>query len=591
MEEAQETSEVRAPARIGRYVVHEPIGEGGMARVFLAQKDGATSVCVLKRLHVQLEQNSGAAKRFQREAHIASLLKHPNIADILDAGIEDGSFCIAMEFVAGETLERMLSASALRFGTLPIEVTVQIMSDALAALEYAHAMKDADDKSLELVHRDLSPRNIMVSYAGKVKVIDFGIARGNVDDFRTAPGVLMGTPYYMSPEQALTEPVDRRSDIYTLGAVLYEMLTGERLVKVKGRAQILLSVAKDPAPRASDANASVPKLLDEVLAKALEKNREQRYATAGEFRAALLEATRSIPLSQERTGKLVRELFPEGEERAARLIRQARRSGESEPPVEATRMQASTPPQAPIRGINTPTPLPKRMSAADMVAPTRTGVAAPRTMGSISGTVESLPFLDSGITTGQSSIRPRPMSQWILGIVALIVLGGLGTVLATLMRTPEDAPLSRPVAEPMRKNPAPVAVSSAPVPAVEPQPVPPEQHAGEPSHEHAARPRHNPHKSASPVPEKVEPAAVEKPEPPKPKRNATLHKLLKEIHDAPRDSAKWVAIHDVIEQEANHLEDQKLKDGIKAVNEALLNSFDETELKRIVRDLEKASAN
>ncbi|MCK6552642.1 serine/threonine protein kinase, partial [Myxococcota bacterium] len=250
-----------SPGRLGRYTLLAPLGEGGMARVFLAQRDGATDVCVLKRLHVALEGHPIALKRFQREAHIASLLHHPAIARVVDAGLERGSFHLALEYVAGETLEAVASRAIARWGAVPLALTLAVASAVLDALAYAHTLTE-EGRPLRIVHRDLSPRNVMLTYDGDVKVIDFGIARGDVDELKTEPGVLMGTPYYMSPEQAMTAPVDHRSDLYTIAAVLFELLTGRRLVTASGRAQVLLAVATEPAPPPSSLTTRAPKRLD-----------------------------------------------------------------------------------------------------------------------------------------------------------------------------------------------------------------------------------------------------------------------------------------------------------------------------------------
>ncbi len=352
--------------RIGRYTLIEPLGEGGMARVWVAQRDGAPDVCVLKQLHVQLEQNSEAAKRFIREANIASQLIHPSIAKIVDAGLEDTRFCIAMEFIAGQTVEAMVAKAKDKGGILPLEITIPIILQSLEALAYAHELNDPDGRRLGIVHRDLSPRNIMLNYAGQAKLIDFGIAKGDVDEYKTAAGVLMGTPYYMSPEQARAQPVDRRSDLYTLGAVFFEMLTGKRLVQAKGRAKILMSVARQLAPPVSGVNPNVPKALDPVLARALSKKPEERFATAEEFAASLrLAAGEAAFTAPDVLGAFLRELFPQGETKAAALITRARAAFSDGPPIEATRVAGGDP------------VMPSPLTAGGLGAKTRTGYLDP----------------------------------------------------------------------------------------------------------------------------------------------------------------------------------------------------------------------
>jgi serine/threonine protein kinase len=325
--------------RAGRYTLLEPLGAGGMARVFLAQKDGSSEICVLKRLHGPLESNPLVAKRFHREAHIASLLSHRAIARVLDAGIEDSSFCIAMELIAGQTLEAILAALAQEKRSMPLPIALRVAVETLEALAYAHDFRAEDDKALNIVHRDLTPRNIMISYAGLVKIIDFGIARGDVDELKTAPGTLMGTPYYMSPEQARTLPVDRRSDLYTFAAVFFELLAGQRLVRATGRAAILAEVAATPAPLLSSIAPNAPPGFDAVLARALDKDPARRHANAAELLADLLRAAGGASIATfDELALLMRRLFPDAEAKLASLSR----SGEVQ--LETTRAEVTTSP-------------------------------------------------------------------------------------------------------------------------------------------------------------------------------------------------------------------------------------------------------
>lgn len=262
-----------------------------MARVYVALRDGAYQICVLKQLLGDLAGNEVAARRFLREAQLAAYLLHPNVGLVQGAGFEDGKFCIAFEFIQGLDLEAMSYAMLEKRQLLPYPVSVSAIAGILTGLGFAHSALDPEGKPLRLVHRDLSPRNMMLAFDGVAKVIDFGLARGRLDDFQTAPGTIMGTLRFCSPEQVMAMPVDARSDLYSVGVVLFEILTGQILVKPGKPLEVVKSVVSLEAPPVSSVNTQLPKELDGVIAKALAKRPEDRWATAEEFRGALIEAT------------------------------------------------------------------------------------------------------------------------------------------------------------------------------------------------------------------------------------------------------------------------------------------------------------
>jgi eukaryotic-like serine/threonine-protein kinase len=318
---------VAAQRTIGPYKVLERLSEGGMGRVFLAAREGSTDVCVVKQLLNSLEDDQIAVKRFRREAHLASFLSHPNIARILDAGLEKGRFFVAYELIAGQTIEGIQHKLLEHRIPMPVEMAVMIAVGALDALEYAHDLHGPDGTALGIVHRDLSPRNVMVSYNGLVKLIDFGVAKGNMDGFVTEPGALVGTLRYMSPEQARGAPIDRRSDIFALCVVLHEMLTGRIVVTEGDRMQMLIAISSKLPPPPSTKNPQVSKALDDVILKGLALDRDERYQTARELRDALL---RTLPRGRTPTqsdlGLFTRHLFPKEEQRMIELVEKHRRT-------------------------------------------------------------------------------------------------------------------------------------------------------------------------------------------------------------------------------------------------------------------------
>jgi serine/threonine-protein kinase len=323
--------------RIGPYLVIERLGEGGIGEVFLAQRDGDARLCALKRLMPERLQHGSARARIHREAHVATFLDHPYIASVYGAGEEEGSFCIAAELVPGQDVFNVMARLHRDARLLEPRFGLAIGISVLEALAYAHDAIGPDGAPIGLVHRDLSPRNIMVSYAGQVKVIDFGVARANIDEFRTEVGMLVGSPNYVSPEQVDGAGVDRRSDLYSLTAVLSEMLTGQNVASGANVFAVLRKVITDVAPPASSLNPTLPRELDPVLARGLAKDPEERWPDAKTYLAALQPIASRIGVAgRAELGLLVRGLFPQEEEKAAQLITEARARVDAEP-MEETR--------------------------------------------------------------------------------------------------------------------------------------------------------------------------------------------------------------------------------------------------------------
>jgi tRNA A-37 threonylcarbamoyl transferase component Bud32 len=258
-----------------RYEVEGTVGRGGMATVYRGTDRVLGRTVAVKVLSEKYAGDEKFVTRFRREAQAAAALNHPNIVGVYDTGDEDEMHYIVMEFVEGETLADVLK----REGPLDPTRAVAIAEDVATALEAAH------DKGL--VHRDVKPGNVMIDRDGRVKVMDFGIARAAADDTLTQTGLVLGTASYLSPEQAQGSQVDSRSDIYSLGCVLYEMLAGRPPFAGDSPVSIAYRhVNEDPRPP-SDVAPSVPRELDAVVLRALAKEPDERFATAEEFRTAL----------------------------------------------------------------------------------------------------------------------------------------------------------------------------------------------------------------------------------------------------------------------------------------------------------------
>ncbi|HEX5036843.1 MAG TPA: serine/threonine-protein kinase [bacterium] len=294
---------------------------GGMAEIYLATLQGAAGFekdVVVKTILPQWSQHRDFIAMLVDEAKIAVRLDHPNIVSVYELAREGETYFIAMEYVPGWDARRLLQAAAARKQTLPLEAALSLVTEVLEGLAYAHEKKDAKGLSLGIVHRDVSPQNLLLSREGAVKITDFGIAKAVSKSHETATGVLKGKLAYMSPEQAslgaLGEP-DGRSDLFSAAVVLYELATGERLFYRGSDAATLDCVSKGevaPSPRALQL---LPKPLYEILRKALARLPDDRYRNAREFRKALLDFAASSGLDVRR-GKLAKALGDLGPEEA-----------------------------------------------------------------------------------------------------------------------------------------------------------------------------------------------------------------------------------------------------------------------------------
>jgi eukaryotic-like serine/threonine-protein kinase len=274
----------------GDYQLLKKLATGGMAQIFLARQqgmEGFEKFLVVKRILPHLAENDDFIKMFLDEARIAARLNHPNIVQIFNLGAQDDSYFIAMEFIHGEDVRRVWKRADSKSKPIPVPLVARIIMDACGGLDYAHKKVDSQGKPLNIVHRDISPQNILVTFEGGVKVVDFGIAKAADQATVTKSGVLKGKYSYMSPEQASGQKIDRRSDIFALGVVLYELTTGTRLFKRANDIQTLNAVTECVVVPPSEVNDRLPKDFDPIVMKALAKRPEDRYQEAILFQAAL----------------------------------------------------------------------------------------------------------------------------------------------------------------------------------------------------------------------------------------------------------------------------------------------------------------
>jgi serine/threonine protein kinase len=277
---------MQQPLRFGKYTLLERISVGGMAEVFRAKAADGKLVAI-KRILPNVAEDAQFIKMFVEEARISGQLVHPNICRIYELGRQDGTHFIAMEYIRGKDLIQVRNRLRKIKEPMPLKIVVGILTKALEGLDYAHKKRDGFARPLELVHRDCSPHNLLMSYDGEVKVIDFGIAKAKRSVMKSQAGVLKGKFAYMSPEQVIGKPIDRRSDIFACGVILYELVTGERLFTGDSDFAILEKVRKVEITPARDIDPTIPPAIESVIMKALAVDRDKRYQWCSDMKADL----------------------------------------------------------------------------------------------------------------------------------------------------------------------------------------------------------------------------------------------------------------------------------------------------------------
>lgn len=274
----------------GKYQLFASLGRGGMADVFLSVARGQmgfNKLAVIKRLRQALAEEPAFRNMFLDEARLAARLNHPNIVHTYEVGEQNGVYFIAMEYLEGQSLNKVLKEALRRKEGIEPEVCARIVADALAGLHHAHTLADYDGRPLSIIHRDVSPHNIFVTYDGHTKLVDFGIAKAALSSTETEVGVLKGKVAYMSPEQAMGGRIDCRSDLFAMGIVLWELLARQRLMTGDNAANTLHKLMNEPIPRVAQAVPTIDPTLDMIVARALEKDPNLRFQSAVEMKDAL----------------------------------------------------------------------------------------------------------------------------------------------------------------------------------------------------------------------------------------------------------------------------------------------------------------
>jgi eukaryotic-like serine/threonine-protein kinase len=326
----------------GRYRLSERIGKGGMAEVFRAHVEGfenARNVFVIKRIRPEKSDSDEFIEMFVHEARISALLDHPNIVEVYDFGQIGGEYFMAMEYLHGKDLSSVMRALRMARAAVPPLVAARVAQQIALGLHHAHHACLASGQPAEIVHRDVTPSNIMLLRSGGVKVLDFGIAKAAEMALTAAvhKGRVKGKLAYLSPEQVRNSELDGRSDVFSLGVVLWEMLVGQRLFAGENEFQTMRNVLLQAVPPPSSRRAGVSPALDAIVARALERDRDARYSSAKAMADELQVVFADVPNPGEAVARLLLEVFGDETGAERRLASTSSMSAVSDPALFGSR--------------------------------------------------------------------------------------------------------------------------------------------------------------------------------------------------------------------------------------------------------------
>ncbi len=479
-----------------------------MADVYLAVSRAARGferLAVIKRLRTDLltDQDEDAqdaehfATMFRDEARLAILLKHANIVHTYDVFEEEGTLHLVMEYVEGQSLNVLQRELARKQRPLARDHAAMIVAELLAGLHYAHELTDITGEKLNIVHRDVSPQNVLVGYDGSIKLVDFGVAKASFRSSQTRAGTMKGKARYMAPEQVINKNVDRRADIYSAGVMLWELLAGRKLISGANMFEQLVNVIKVPAPRLSSELPDIDPKLDLIVDKALARDPAARFATASEMREALLEYVARVGNAQPKEiGALVSETFASEREKLQTLVRTRLMAPEADASIGATSdsnlsaaFVALDTDDLRSMGGKTASASGSRVVGTSSGSSSGSGSGAsariilgPESSGPPSSASKPPVSASAGPVSGVESVRPAPRSRRPIAIGALLALLGAGVFGAVYMSrvkqpvSPEIAATARgevpapepPVVKAAGANTTEPASSASPAPTSEP---------------------------------------------------------------------------------------------------------------------------
>jgi serine/threonine protein kinase len=439
---------------LGRYELLMPVARGGMASVWAARLKGTRGfqkLVAIKTMLPGLVDDPSFERMFLDEASLASQVRHPHVIEIMDLGEQDRILYLVMEWVSGEALSIIMKYAATR-GGIPLPIAVHIATQTCRGLHAAHELRDSDGVLVGLVHRDVSPQNVLVTYDGVVKVVDFGVAKATARlDTQTEAGQLKGKIAYMSPEQLRGEKIDRRTDVFAMGILLYMMTTGKHPFRGDDQAQTIARISSDePAILPSVLVPGYPSGLEACVMQALAKDSAKRYPSANDM---LLGLTRALPTAMrestdEEVSEFIRRLLPDRLERQKQAIKQALEQADR-------REMSRSAPQLPMPESSTDEAATVMEGIGREITPSADG----RSLPGASSTEPPISF------ARQESQRRRSLMYVAFGII-LMVGAGLGFAFGNNeSRRPAAAVAPLPLPTPL---PTPLPPVETPIPAVTP---------------------------------------------------------------------------------------------------------------------------
>ena len=422
--------------KLGKYQLIRRLAMGGMAELFLARATaihGFEKVVVLKRILPQHAENDDFIRMFLAEARLAATLHHPNIVQVYDIGEDNGTYFFTMEYVQGVDLRKLVRSARKKSMALPLEHILHVIMGMAAGLNHAHEKVGLDGKALGIVHRDVSPSNVLVTFEGDVKIVDFGIAKAATAQVATIAGTLKGKIPYMSPEQCRGEAVDRRSDIFSIGTLLWELTTGTRLFAGDNEFAILNRVAKGDVPTPSSIRPDYPPELEAIVMKALQADPEHRYKSALDLQIDLEDFSREarLPVSSARLGRFMMDLCAEENAKIASQLAAERDEATTvpQPVLNATAVVSTPAANEPMAGVPVPgsapgvSPAGLAESGSDLTPSELRGAPLMPTPGpaDYGSSVTEVPV---DVVPGQT--KPGVALAIVAGLVAILGLGAGG---------------------------------------------------------------------------------------------------------------------------------------------------------------------